>query len=241
MSAARLLVVADHASNVVPAGVDLGIDAALLGIHIAVDIGAGDLARALAQAFDAPAIIATVSRLVIDLNREPEAAGLIPEASDGHAIPGNADLPPAERARRVAAFHAPYHAGIAEALDAAPVALIVAVHSFTPSLASRPDEARPWQIGILHNRDSRAARIAIAELRAQGLIVGDNQPYSGRDLNYTMNRHAEARGLPYLGLEIRQDLLLTPDDVARWRDTLVPVIRNVLVQLPDGLGGPCSA
>ena len=222
----RLLVVADHASNAVPPGIDLGIAPALLDTHIAVDIGAGDLARAIAAHFGSPAVIATVSRLVIDLNRDPAAAGLIPAASDGHAIPGNARVDAAERARRIAAFHDPYHAAVAAA--SAGAALIVAVHSFTPGLASRPDERRPWQIGILHNTDSRAARIAIGLLSAQGLAVGDNQPYSGRDLNYTMDRHAEARGIPYLGLEIRQDLLLTPSHVARWRDRLVPVVRAVL-------------
>ena len=111
------------------------------------------------------------------------------------------------------------------------MALVVAVHSFTPALSARPEEQRPWQIGILHNTDSRAARVAIAALRDTGLIVGDNEPYSGRVLNYTMDRHAEARGLPYLGLEIRQDLLMTPADVARWRDVLVPVIGTVLEEL----------
>lgn len=234
-----LLIVADHASNAIPPGVDLGIPSAWLDLHIAVDIGAGPLARALAARFDAPAITATVSRLVIDCNREPEAAGLIPATSDGLAIPGNAAIGAAERQRRIDAFHTPYHAAIERALDAAPASLIVAVHSFTPSLSSRPEEARPWEIGILHNADSRAARIAIAMLRDLGLRVGDNEPYSGRDLNYTMDRHAEARGIPYLGLEIRQDLLLTPADVARWCDRLAPVIEATLTSLfpsPSGEG-----
>jgi predicted N-formylglutamate amidohydrolase len=228
---ARLMVVADHASNAVPDGIDLGVAPDVMNTHIAVDIGAGALARAIAVTFEAPAIIATVSRLVIDLNRDPDAAGLIPESSDGQAIPGNAGISAAERKRRLAEWHGPYHAALSAELDARPVSLIVAMHSFTPSLASRPDEKRPWEIGILHNNDSRAALLAIAALRARGLKVGDNEPYSGRLLNYTMDRHAEARGLPYLGLEIRQDLLLTPADVARWRDVLTPVIGEVLETL----------
>ena len=227
-AAARLLLVADHASNRVPDGIELGCDPALLDEHVAIDIGTEALTLGLAQTLGAAAVLAGVSRLVIDLNREPEAPGLIPAASDGHAIPGNCDLDDAERARRLAAYHLPYHAAITAALDRRPVELIAAIHSFTPQLASRPGEARPWRVGLLHNEDSRAAVIAIAHLRGQGLVVGDNEPYSGRQLNYTMNRHAEARGLPYLGFEIRQDLLMTASDVGRWRNILAETIAHTL-------------
>jgi predicted N-formylglutamate amidohydrolase len=228
---AHVLIVADHASNAVPTGISLGIDEYLLDLHIAVDIGTAALARGLARALDAPAVLAGVSRLVIDLNREPEAAGLIPAVSDGHIIPGNSVLPPAERERRVAAFHSPYHQAISALLDERPIELVVAVHSFTPQLATRLQEARPWQVGLLHNRDDRAARVAIAHLRGLGLIVGDNEPYSGVQLNYTMNRHAEARGLPYLGFEVRQDLLVDNTAVDDWRKILSETIGEVLSSL----------
>jgi predicted N-formylglutamate amidohydrolase len=102
------------------------------------------------------------------------------------------------------------------------------VHSFTPARATFPDEKRPWPIGILYNRNDAAARIAMPALRLQGLNVGDNQPYSGRELNYTMDRHAEMNGIPYLGLEIRQDGLACASDIARWRDLLAPVIAETL-------------
>lgn len=227
-AAARLLLVADHASNRVPDGIELGCDPALLNEHVAIDIGTEALTLGLADTLDATAVLAGVSRLVIDLNREPEAAGLIPATSDGHAIPGNHGVDDAERARRLAAYHLPYHAAITSALDRHPIELIAAIHSFTPQLASRPGEARPWQVGLLHNDDSRAAVIAIAHLREQGLVVGDNEPYSGRQLNYTMNRHAEACGLPYLGFEIRQDLLMTEADVACWRNFLAETIDHTL-------------
>src|SRR3546814_13148280 len=71
-------------------------------------------------------------------------------------------------------------------------------------LETRPEEQRPWQVGVLYNRDDQAARIAIPMLEAQGWMVGDNQPYSGRDLNYTMNRHAEGNDIPYLRSEERR-------------------------------------
>jgi predicted N-formylglutamate amidohydrolase len=231
-SDARLLLVADHASNHVPDGIDLACDAALLDEHIAIDIGTGALTRGLAETLQAPAVLAGVSRLVIDLNREPEARGLVPATSDGHVIAGNVDLCPTERERRLTTYHSSYHAAIEAAIDRHPIAMLVAVHSFTPRLASRPEEARPWQVGLLHNEDSRAASFAITELRARGFVVGDNEPYSGRQLNYTMNRHAEARGLPYLGFEVRQDLLATSDDIGRWRNILAETIQQTLSLLP---------
>jgi len=225
---APLLLIADHASNCVPPGIDLGIDPALLSNHIAVDIGSEAITEALALALDAPAIIATVSRLAIDCNREPEAAGVIPGASDGHVIPGNLVLSAVERAMRIDAIHRPYHATIAAQIEAIRPRLIISMHSFTPRLATRPDELRPWPIGILHNRDDRAACLALDWLAAQGINVGDNQPYSGRDLNYTMNRHAELNDIPYLGIELRQDEIGDGKGVSHWTTTLIELIAAVL-------------
>ena len=235
---APVLIIADHASNHVPPGVDLGVPAALLDDHIAVDIGTAALTEALAATLGASAIIATVSRLVIDCNREPDSADVIPVASDGHVIPGSLALTPAERSLRIDAIHAPYHAAIAARVAAAPPALIVSVHSFTPVLATRPQEARPWPIGILHNRDDRAAVLALDWLDAQGLMVGDNQPYSGRDLNYTMNRHAEVAGIPYIGFEVRNDGLRDTAGLTRWTGVLADCTRHVAGRLARPDAGP---
>lgn len=214
---------ADHASNAVPADIPLGIPEHLLHGHIALDIGTEAIAELLAKDHAIPAHIAAVSRLVCDLNREESAPGLVPPESDGHPIPGNVG---ADRKARLARFHRPYHTALAQWLAAAEPALILSLHSFTPRLASR-DEPRPWQVGVLYNQDDRAARIAIPLLQAEGLHVGDNLPYSGRDLNYTMNRHAEAPGRPYLGIELRQDLVDTPDAHMRWATLLANIAQRV--------------
>lgn len=228
--AADLLILCDHASNAVPTDIDLGIDPALLGKHIAIDIGAAAVSERIAAALNAPAILATVSRLVIDLNREPDSPGLIPHTSDGHAIPGNAA---ADRAERIARFHAPYHAAIAAQIRTRRPRLLVSVHSFTPRLERHDGPDRPWEVGILYNRDARAARIGIELLNGMGIVTGDNEPYSGRLLNATMNRHAEANGIPYLGLEIRQDLIADDAGATRWAETcahLVSAVRDHLAQ-----------
>lgn len=219
----KVVCTADHASNAVPADITLGIPERLLHEHIAVDIGTEAIAELLARTHAIPAHIAAVSRLVCDLNREETAPGLVPEASDGHRIPGNVG---ADREARLGRFHRPYHTALAEWLASAEPALILSLHSFTPQLASR-DEPRPWEVGVLYNTDDRAARIAIPLLQAEGLNVGDNLPYSGRDLNYTMNRHAEAAGRAYLGIELRQDLVATPESHARWAAILADIAQRV--------------
>lgn len=225
-----ILVVADHASNRVPADIDLGIDPALLNQHIAVDLGVREVAEALAERAGIAAFLCNASRLVCDCNRDEDAPAIAPIASDGHAIPGN-DLTHAGREDRLNRFFRPYHAALAELLDAIPVSLILSLHSFTPQLASNPEEKRPWQVGVLYNEDDRAARIAIPLLEAEGLIVGDQQPYSGKLLNATMNRHAEAEGRPYLGIEIRQDEIGEAAGQAVWAERLARIANEVAVRL----------
>lgn len=211
-AAHRLLLLCDHASALVPDDIDLGIDPALLDLHIAIDIGAADVTRALAARLDAPAILGTISRLVIDLHREPDHPGLIPQTSDGHEIPGNAHIKSEERLRR---FHIPYHATIEQWIAARRPEYILSIHSFTPKLEQGGID-RPWEIGILYNEDARIARPAIEWLRDRGLIVGDNEPYSGKALNATLNRHAEANDIPSFAVEIRNDLIRDAAGVGRW-------------------------
>ncbi len=229
-----ILLICDHASKTVPPGVDLGIDPALLDKHIAIDIGAAPLTRALAARFEVPAILATVSRLVIDLHRQPDHPSLIPATSDGHVVPGNID---ADRLDRIARFHAPYHRAIATLIREGRPSLLASIHSFTPQLESGGAGERPWQAGILSNRDRRAADLAVALLREAGIVTGDNQPYSGRVLNATLNRHGEAAGIPSLAIEIRNDLISDTAGVARWTDILAPIlveISNILAsRLPS--------
>ncbi len=221
---ADVLIVADHASNHIPADIDLGIDPALREQHVAIDIGVAGVARHLVDTWRCAAILGGVSRLVIDYNREPDAAALVPITSDGHEIPGNRGIDIGER---IARFHAPYHEQVAAlaAMDHAP--FILSLHSFTPGLRSRPDEARPWEIGILYNEDDRAPRLAIPALQSAGLVVGDQEPYSGTLLNATMNRHAEAHGRPYLGVEIRQDLIAGDAGQARFAAILGPLLHHL--------------
>lgn len=226
-NADTIVCVADHASNHVPDDLELGVAPELMEQHIAVDIGVGGIAGRMARQHNIAAHIATVSRLVVDLHREEDHAGVVPTESDGHLIPGNIG---ANVEGRLDRFYRPYHAELETWLNAAAPKLIISLHSFTPKLATS-DEARPWECALLYNQDDRAARHAINLFAGQGLTVGDNQPYSGRELNATMNRHAEAHGRHYLALEVRQDLIASRADQSRWAAMIADVAGRVALAL----------
>lgn len=218
-----IVLVADHACNFVPPDIALGIEPALLDEHIALDIGV----EAVAERTGLPSFVATVSRLVCDLHREEHHPAVVPETSDGHVIPGNIN---ADIERRLERFHRPYHAAMEAWLATAEPALIVSLHSFTPALRSAP-APRPWEVALLYNADDRAARLAIRLFEEHGLTVGDNEPYSGRQLNATMNRHAEAHGRTYLAIEVRQDQIESEAGQERWAALIADVAGRVALLL----------
>ncbi len=209
--------VCDHASHALPARLgDLGISEAELGDHIGWDPGAAVVAALLAARFEAPAAFSGYSRLAIDCNRDPDDPTSILEESDGVAVPGNRGLDAAARAWRRDELFEPYHAAIENMLDGceAPRAF-VSVHSFTPRLAG--GDLRPWHVGTFWNESEGLARPFMAALAEPGILVGDNLPYSGRSRRgYTTRRHAEPRGIPHLGLEIRNDLIRDGAGAALW-------------------------
>ena len=223
----RLLLLCDHASNAVPPDIALGVPAAAMQEHVAYDLGAAAVTAKVAASLSCPAILATASRLVADCNREPDHC--VPERSDGLLIPGNVGLDGADLARRHG-IHQAFHDSITTSITVAQPQLLVSIHSFTPALASAP-APRPWPIAILWNEDYRAAELGLAALEAEAGLpgpVGANEPYSGKVLNYTMNRHAEANGIPYLGFEIRQDLLSNDAGIARYAAIVARTIATTL-------------
>jgi len=209
-----ILIVADHASNTIPPEFNgLGLTHDALEAHIAWDIGTAALGHALSARLGCEAILSNVSRLVVDKNRRIDQPGLIPDISDGIAIPGNTELTDSAVNARLEDFYHPYHAAIEAAVASKTAPMLISLHSFTPHMDGRQ---RPWQCGLLYNQDDRLARKAISFFAQFDLCVGDNQPYPGNIYNATMDRHAEAAGHPYLMLEIRNDLLATDKDVAWW-------------------------
>ena len=224
------LIVADHAGRGVPKGIDLGIGRQLFDDHIAHDIGTRAVGAKLARKDGMFAILANYSRLVVDLNRAADDPAAVPVQSDGIEVPGNRIDANAARAR-IAAYHAPYHDAVARAVSEYAPSLILSLHSFTPRLRSAPDLKRPWEVGVLYNQSAVASQHAIAFLSAEGLHVGDQKPYSGRELNATMDRHAEATGTPYIGIEMRQDLVADHRGQDRFARLLRDMLRHCLAKL----------
>ncbi|MDA5194878.1 N-formylglutamate amidohydrolase [Govanella unica] len=224
-----LLLICDHASRHVPPDLgNLGLSDGELDRHIGWDIGAAALTRLLSAHFDAPAVLARTSRLVIDVNRELTSDSLIPANSDGTDIPGNRDLSLAARRDRIDRFYHPFHAVVEAQIKAMTltkaVPLVIGVHSFTPVMNGI---RRPWVAGLLWNRDPRLAQAMIRGLRKRGHMTGDNEPYSGQHLFYTMDRHGSAHGLPQATLEIRQDQISTDDGIAHWAAIIAEVISEI--------------
>ena len=230
-----VIILCDHASNAVPRDLNaLGLDDAALQDHIAWDIGAASVAAMISRMMQVPAVLAPVSRLVIDCNRDADDPTLVPMVSDGVVIPGNQGLDKARIAARKTAYYDPFHraAGdlVAAHLAEGLVPMVIGMHSFTPAMNGTP---RPWQIGFLWNRDPRLAQALIGLVeRETDLTVGDNQPYSGRDLYTSMQRHGADHGLPQTTVEIRQDLLADRRMCAEWAELLANLLDECLSR-PD--------
>jgi len=221
------LMIGDHAGRLTPQSLgDLGLPPEAWERHIAWDIGVAGVGERLAAALDAPFIRQAYSRLVIDCNRVPGAADSTPEISDGQAIPGNSGLSAADLAARRDEIYAPYQDRISRALDERQrlgrPTLLVSLHSFTPVFQGF---VRPWRFGVLHRGDSDFSRRVLALLReAFGEAAGDNQPYAMDGIDNTIPLHADARGLDYLELEMRQDLIAD----AAGQDEVASIVADLL-------------
>ena len=226
----RLILVCDHATNHVPDEIDLGVSHADMQQHIAWDIGAGALTRMIAGLMGASAVLAPVSRLVIDCNRGLDHPAVIPPVSDGVSVPGNHNLSDADVAARVTAYHDPFHAAIdrvvRRSLSKTESAIIVAVHSFTDQMNGRK---RHWDAGFLWNTDPRLAQAMIGLLeRETDMIIGDNQPYSGKKLYHTMQRHGADWGIAQSTMEIRDDHLRDGPNIGAWARLLADLFDECL-------------
>lgn len=211
---------ADHAGKLIPRSLgNLGVAAPDLERHIAWDIGIAGVTEQLSAALDATAALQTYSRLVIDCNRDPSWPSAMPVLSEFTDVPGNRDLTDSARALRTAEIFRPYHDRIASLIDARVASgkptILVAMHSFTPVFKGEPREI---EVGILYFRRTRLAEIMLDLLRQEpDLTVGENAPYALTEASdYSIPFHADRRGLEHIEIEIRQDLIATPEGQAAW-------------------------
>lgn len=224
------VITCDHAGRRLPRALGtLGLPPEELDRHIAWDIGAAEVARHLGAAVGGVVITQTYSRLCIDCNRPLHADSSIVKRSESTDIPGNQHVTSADAAARAQAIFQPYHDRIRRELDERAArqqpTVFIALHSFTPVYLG---DARPWHAGILYNRDTRLAHDLLARLRRDpALVVGDNEPYAVTDASdYGVNEYGEQRGLPYVEIEIRQDLIADPIGQRSWAERLAGLLRE---------------
>lgn len=234
------VIVVDHAGARIPRRLNsLGLPASELRRHIAWDIGALGVARQMAAALDAPLIAQNYSRLVIDCNRSPEVESSIPSVSESTEIPGNSSVSAAEAAARRAEIFDPYHDRVRALLDERAAAgrftILVAQHTMTNIYHG---VHRKMHAAVLYNRDRRFAGLVLDSLRRErGMIIGDNEPYFvSDDTDYTIPRHGEARGLPHVEIEIRQDLVSDESGQTEWAQRITRALEEAARELRAGAG-----
>jgi len=239
-SDAGLILICDHAVNDIPAAYGtLGLEPNELERHIAYDIGALAVTRGVAQALGVSAIFTKFSRLLIDVNRGLDDPTLIMRISDGAVVPGNRHLNEAEHAKRIRVYYEPYHLAIDRMIETCTAAgvppVLLSIHSFTDSWKGVP---RPWQAAILWDRDHRFAVPMLEALRAErDLLIGENEPYDGKLAGDCMWQHGTRRGLAHTIIEVRQDLVRTPEGQRAWAQRIAAAAKAILGRsdLRDGL------
>ncbi|MCB1527279.1 MAG: N-formylglutamate amidohydrolase [Hyphomicrobiaceae bacterium] len=243
---AGLIIVCDHAENTLPPDYGtLGLPTEQLERHIAYDIGAKAVTEHLSAILDVPAILTRFSRLLIDPNRGFDDPTLIMRLSDGAVIPGNRVLSQDERRKRIETWYRPYHRAVDALIDEAreyhPHPVLLSIHSFTEVWRG---DIRPWQVGVLWDADDRVAGPLIDTLVAEGdLLVGDNEPYSGKLQGDCMWVHGTQRGLPHALIEVRQDLIREEKGQREWAQRLASIMRKIANRrgLAMVLGGEVGA
>ena len=229
-SEAPILLVCDHASCRFPESLgDMGLDPFARRCHLAIDIGAGSLTEYLADRLGVTAVLAQYSRLVVDCNRELMDPSAFLAFGDGIFVPGNSSITQSQRDARADAIYWPYHhaidAQIHRMVSLGVPPAFISIHSFTPVLNG---ESRPWEIGILWDKDMSLREVFLKDFRDAGFKVGDNEPYSGKaPADYTVDHHGEAIGLPSVGIEIRQDLINDAAGVARIGNIMHKIIESI--------------
>lgn len=225
------VLICEHASNYIPAEyAQLGLEDKELVRHIAWDIGAAEVTRALSDRLGAAAFLSRYSRLLIDLNRPLHVADSIPVRSEATDIPGNHSLDPAERKRRTQVMFDPFHDRLRKHIDARAADgrrnVLIAVHSFTPVYLG---QSRAWHAGVLFDKAAALGQALISQLSTDPLLnVGANVPYGvSGDADYALVVHGDLLGNPAVLIEIRNDLIADAQGVGEWTGRLEKALRAV--------------
>jgi predicted N-formylglutamate amidohydrolase len=213
----RLLLTCEHGGNRVPrryAALFRG-QRRTLASHRGYDGGALEVARRFAARHDAPLIHATVSRLLIDLNRSLHHRRVFSEFT--------ASLDAAAKAAIIRDHYHPYRQSVERTLDSllsgGGRVVHVSVHSFSPQLNG---VRRSAEVGLLYDprRPGESAfcdRWCTLLRRLTGLRVRRNYPYLGKSDGLTTALRRRHDGERYLGIELEVNRALWRPQSRAWR------------------------
>jgi predicted N-formylglutamate amidohydrolase len=228
-----VVLICEHAGQLLPKSLgSLGIDAEAMSAHIAWDIGAAELARALSKQLDAPLILQRYSRLVYDCNRVFDAADAIVVESDNIVIPLNCNLSYEDRRDRFELVYFPFEDAIDRVIDdcvqQGRQPAIISIHSFTAVFKGLQ---RSLELGVIHDAvDSRLADPILELAQKKGAFsVARNQPYEPRDgVTHTLVLHGIQRNLLNVMFEVRNDLITDDKGQQQWAQYLSALITEAL-------------
>lgn len=236
------LITCEHGGNSIPAPYQALFEGMeeLLESHRGHDPGALVMAHDLTQAFDATLVFATVSRLIIDLNRTQ---------NNPHAFSTmTRSLSAQQRAEIVAVHYRPYRQRVEDFVSAQVAAgqrvIHISSHSYTPNLDGT---IRTADVGLLYD-PARAPEVALCarwktdlEALAPALRVRRNYPYLGKGdgmTSYLRHRYPTSQ---YVGveLEINQAIVLAAGQP--WQLLRQQLIASLQTACADSLNQPCPA
>ena len=228
----KLLITVEHAGNLIPKKLNLGLNKEDSSRHISYDIGIKGVALEICKKTDFKCILSKYSRLVVDLNRPHNSKECIREKSDGSIILGNKNLSINEKKERLLNFHIPFHDFITQTINEIKPKVLLSLHSFTPKL-NEENINRTWECGVLYGNSLILGKECIQFLREKkSLCVGDNQPYKiEKGGDYTIPIHGDDRNIPAILIEIRQDLINTIKGQKKWGKLMVSMINNCFLNL----------
>jgi predicted N-formylglutamate amidohydrolase len=232
-----LIVTCEHGGNRVPAAY-AGLFRPyrrILDSHRGYDPGSLELARACARRLKAPLHFATVTRLLVELNR-----------SKGHQALFSAitkSLPQAERDVLLRDYYFPYRqrieADLARAIADGRRAVHFSIHTFTPKLDRK---VRRADVGLLYDPRRPGEAIVCKSIRQSlrlqrsDLLVRMNYPYEGKADGFTTALRTKWPADSYVGIEIEVNHKWPLGDRRTWRR----LVSDLSTSIESAVGEPSA-
>ena len=201
-----------------------------LETHRGYDLGALVMAREIAAYFSAPMIAATVTRLLVDLNRSVGHRDLHSEATR--------QASPDELQRILTDYYRPYRVRaeelVGEAVGRGRRVIHISSHSFTPRLNG---ELRTADVGLLYDParpgevDACARWKAALRVNAPKLRVRRNYPYAGKNDGLTAYLRRRYPASTYVGIELEINQAQVIGARRRWADLRAAIIQSLRIAL----------